>query len=321
MRNSHRRSSAIAITGCARDITSANKENAGAAAAVLGNLNTHTGNDSIHVTAAEKMKWNNPGAVLYTPQGLTEEQKAQARTNIGADTVRGAVLYTPQNLTGEQKVQALQNISAAPGWYGLGSGSKYLSADDDLNNVWENGFYRWEGTPPKNAPDVNGTVIGYCSAIVLNRGGSYNAHQIVYTHEGYELYRSCEGTTIHPWVWVNPPMWLNYEFRTAEQYLGKPVYKQLMYLGTLGSGSIKTFYPFGENYSAGSYNVFSVEFHLSNFQTDGGWTMTLPYVDHTTQQTIVRAQFVGSRIEFYISTNELAKYHGFALMKYTKATD
>ena len=94
-------------------ITLANKENAGAAAAVLENLNTHTGDTNIHVTAVEKAKWDNPGAVLYTPQ----------------------------NLTGEQKVQALQNISAAPGWHGLGAGARMLSAADDLNNVWENGVH------------------------------------------------------------------------------------------------------------------------------------------------------------------------------------
>ena len=49
-------------------------------------------------------------AVLYTPQALTNEQKAQARTNIGADTVQGAVLYTPQTLSDAQKEQAQANI-------------------------------------------------------------------------------------------------------------------------------------------------------------------------------------------------------------------
>lgn len=47
-------------------------------------------------------------------QTLTDEQKAQARTNIGADTVQGAVLYTPQNLSNVQQQQARENIFAAP---------------------------------------------------------------------------------------------------------------------------------------------------------------------------------------------------------------
>ena len=47
-------------------------------------------------------------------QNLTDEQKAQARTNIGAYTVQGAVRYdTTQTLTDAQKTQALSNIGAA----------------------------------------------------------------------------------------------------------------------------------------------------------------------------------------------------------------
>lgn len=55
------------------------------------------------------------GTVRYdAAQTLTDEQKAQARTNIGADTVQGAVLYTPQNLSNVQQQQARENIFAAP---------------------------------------------------------------------------------------------------------------------------------------------------------------------------------------------------------------
>ena len=270
-------------------ITLANKENAGAAAAVLKNLNTHTSNDNIHVTAEEKVKWNNPGAVLYTPQ----------------------------NLTGEQKVQALQNISAAPGWYGLGGGAHFLTAADNLDNFPQAGWYGWHESVPQNG------LFPFCSCLVLNCGNEYVTHQILYTADGSELRRMYNGGTggWKPFEWVNPPLYQGGEYRTTERYLGKPVYKQLMHLGALGSDSVKTFYPFGENYVAGDYNVFSAEFHLSNFESGGGWTMTLPYVDRTTQQTIVRAQWVGVRVEFYISTNELATYHGFVLLKYTKATD
>lgn len=55
------------------------------------------------------------GAVRYdTPQELTEEQKEQARKNIGADKAgTGAVLYDQaQDLTAEQKLQARENIGA-----------------------------------------------------------------------------------------------------------------------------------------------------------------------------------------------------------------
>lgn len=51
--------------------------------------------------------------VKYTPQELTDEQKAQARTNIGAisqEDVTGVVRYIEQTLTDEQKAQARTNI-------------------------------------------------------------------------------------------------------------------------------------------------------------------------------------------------------------------
>lgn len=55
------------------------------------------------------------GSIRYdAAQSLTDEQKAQARTNIGADAVQGAVLYTPQNLSNVQQQQARENIYAAP---------------------------------------------------------------------------------------------------------------------------------------------------------------------------------------------------------------
>ena len=51
-------------------------------------------------------------AVLYTSQTLTDAQKTQARTNIGAGKSE-SVLYTSQTLTDEQKTQARNNIGAS----------------------------------------------------------------------------------------------------------------------------------------------------------------------------------------------------------------
>lgn len=69
------------------------------------------------------------GSVRYdAPQSLTDEQKAQARTNIGADTVQGAVLYTPQTLSTEQQAQARENIGAGPD-------SAVLYTPQNLSNV------------------------------------------------------------------------------------------------------------------------------------------------------------------------------------------
>lgn len=116
--------------------------------------------------------------------------------------------------------------NSAPGGFGLGGGAKILTASDDLNTIWQSGWYAWD-TAPQNAPTVSGQPIAYCSALVLNKGGDYNRHQIVYTLEGYELHRSISDETIGEWEWVNPPMLTSVEYRTTERYNGKAVYKML----------------------------------------------------------------------------------------------
>lgn len=118
--------------------------------------------------------------------------------------------------------------NSAPGGFGLGGGSKFLTPDDDLNEVWENGSYAWDA-PPKNAPTEGGSPIPYCSMNVLNKGGDYNTHQIIYTFEGYEIHRYYDGAkkTWSEQAWVNPPMLTSVEYRTTEWYNGKAVYKML----------------------------------------------------------------------------------------------
>lgn len=52
-------------------------------------------------------------AITYDEQNLTDEQKAQARENIGAANDLEVVKYIAQEVTEEQKVQARTNIGAA----------------------------------------------------------------------------------------------------------------------------------------------------------------------------------------------------------------
>lgn len=177
-------------------------------------------------------------------QELTDEQKAQARANIGANTVQGAVLYTPQTLNDEQKAQAIGNINAAPGGFGLGGAAKVLTPADNLNDVWQAGWYTWDAAP-KNAPTVGGSLIPYCSMNVLNKGSAYNIHQIIYTFEGYEIHRYYDGAkkTWSEHAWVNPPMMVGVEYCTTKYYMGKPVYTQIKQFDNLTTE--QSFYPGG----------------------------------------------------------------------------
>lgn len=91
-------------------------------------------NDPIETTNMSNMirgiSGGSPNAVLFIEQNLTEEQKAQARENIGAakdGIAEGAVLYTEQSLQPEQKDQARKNID-------LHVGEEPQNADDGA--VW-----------------------------------------------------------------------------------------------------------------------------------------------------------------------------------------
>lgn len=84
-------------------------------------------------------------------QSLTNEQKAQARTNIGADTVQGAVRYdAAQTLTDAQKTQARENIEAqngalvtgsfsTKGWYRIVTGTAYSGGILTVQHSYNNG--------------------------------------------------------------------------------------------------------------------------------------------------------------------------------------
>ena len=122
-----------------------------------------------------------------------------------------------------------------------------------------------------------------------------------------------------PWEWVNPPMNLNTEYRTAERYMGRSVYKKLVALGEAPSAKgTKEIFPFGEDYNAGTYNVFSVDAHLSNSENDGGWTITTPHFN-INGELVTDIRFSGVRIDFYSSG--MTGYYGFALLKYTKLNE
>ena len=68
------------------------------------------------VESAEYINTSSPEGVKYTPQELTDEQKAQARDNIGAvasvDIPDNILTYSEQELTEEEKAQARTNIDA-----------------------------------------------------------------------------------------------------------------------------------------------------------------------------------------------------------------
>lgn len=173
-------------------------------------------------------------------QSLTDAQKAQARTNIGADTVQGAVRYdAAQSLTTVQQAQARSNINAAPGAFGLGGIGKLVT---DFDTVKTNGWYYAEAGA-SNAPDsshqwaVHVTSIASADVCVQDAYaiGTVNA----YLHCRRFVYVSST-TANNPWEWVNPPTLDSTEYLTTERYKWQHIYIKTISFGRLPNNTTKS---------------------------------------------------------------------------------
>ena len=184
--------------------------------------------------AYEKTVWVNGQAPALDAEHLNKIEQG----------IADAVSVTPQTLSDDQKAQARGNIGAAPDGFGLGGDATYLSADTDLNNITDNGWYQF-GPNPIHAPtDQDGWRGAYSPMFVKGRNAE-NLTQTIFcsnnvTYYGCQIKRVCASGTWYPWEWINPPMQLGVEYRTTERYLGKPVYVKAVNFGTLPNATTKT---------------------------------------------------------------------------------
>ena len=205
----------------------------------------------------------------------------------------------------------LQN--KAPAGYGLGGAAKYLTADDDLNNIWQAGWYCWDA-PPVNCPVFGIEGYGYVTysmMLVLNKGGNYVSGQVIYAPSGEVLQRMYNGSLggWQPWEWVNPPMDLGVEYRTTERYRGKPVYVKLVDCGTIPEqGTYKALV-----FSSDVNSIISVTAY-SPMRGN-----TLPYYDTNG----VKYSIAGSvnTVTIWNYSESLLDTDVRALIKYTKTTN
>lgn len=159
-----------------------------------------------------------------------------------------ATLNTDGKLLDAQ-IPELEKLGAAPAGYGLGETTGKSPPNNDLDNATEIGWYVFTNTT------VNAPFIGYGVVEVMN---SYVgpcilqiAHEVVSTSSGFQngnvsAQRRFRGKSWEPWEWITPPMTLGSamqdalpeeilirEYRTTERYNKKPVYVQLVNLGSL----------------------------------------------------------------------------------------
>ena len=161
-------------------------------------------------------------------------------------SVSGAVISDPVKLFSvyENNVSHMEDkdnphgvtasqVGAAPTGYGLGTGGVYCSSPD---SVFNGGFYRWD-VAKDSAPFAN------ASMLVIPRAKDTTAGQIAFGHAGNSkgvlAMRAASSTSANEWDWVNPPMTIGNEYRTAERYNASPVYTRLVNFGTLPNKTTK----------------------------------------------------------------------------------
>ena len=209
----------------------------------------------------------------------------------------------------------ITSANKAPGGFGLGA-IWNQAPENDANQIPGTGWFVAHQNTPTGGwwiiQDIFDGSVHYQFAFAKRSNSGVLGGTIVQRNKQ-------EQNDWGPWEWVNPPMNLNTEYRTAERYMGRSVYKKLVALGEAPSTKgTKEIFPFGEDYSVGTYNVFSVDAHLSNYANDGGWTITTPHFS-INGELVTDIRFSGVRIDFYSSG--MTGYYGFALLKYTKLNE
>lgn len=148
------------------------------------------------------------------------------------------VLYTPQTLSDEQKAQARGNINSAPGGFGLGTVSVAFS---DANDCIINGWYRDPDGNAKNTPWKWSHILvttflpnTYVRQDAYITGGPASVpsvnHAVRIKHPDFPEENAFWG----PWEYESGiPMQLGIEYRTTERFWGRPVYYKIVDCGQI----------------------------------------------------------------------------------------
>lgn len=216
-----------------------------------------------------------------------------------------------QTLTDEQKTQARSNIGAAPSGFGWGEElPRLVSTAAEVDAITANSIVRYANDLTNL---VDGDVSSYTryAIVVTYTVNETDKAQDVYcfgggVHGDVMLHRGRFGNTWLPWEWVNPPLLLGVEYRTTERYLGKPVYVKAVNLGVLPNNA-EASVTFG--------NAATLAFAVTAHALIGDSTSyTLPVLD----QAIVWA---GGATVYIKTTTDYSAWTGVATVKYTKTTD
>lgn len=246
-------------------------------------------------------------------QSLTDEQKAQARTNIGADAVQGAVRYdAAQALTDAQKTQARTNINAAPGGYGYGEQIECYNFTSERSAILEDFDTILAGMGNDTTKQIQlydasvSPAQRACSARIAKSDANNASVSSDFDENGRAIvYRKKSGTW-QPVEYVNPNLTLGVEYRTTERYLSKPVYCKLVDFGALPNATRKVV----------NHNIPNVSSVISVYGS--AQDQAIGAGAFNAQVTGINAD--NTNIIIWTSA-DLSNYSAYVAMKYTKTTD
>lgn len=174
------------------------------------------------------------------PQGPEGPAGPNRITSDTETDLNGVLVGDGEGVTAYTADAAREYVGAAPAGYGLGDTAKILSGNDDINTIFQGGWYVWGETAPLNAPiwvnnsnryeymRVDSHSLNSCTQTLFSN------YSIGY---GMSIRRQIQEGVVGEWEWINPPMAIGVEYRTTERYLGNPVYTKLVDFGELPAAS------------------------------------------------------------------------------------
>lgn len=218
-----------------------------------------------------------------------------------------------QTLTDEQKAQARGNIGTAPDGFGLGGSATLLTSADNLDALMKTGWYYYNTS---NAPQGTlPTALTPFATLILVSAAGNTCVQEAYdpTDSGLHgtvlrrtIYGVGTGAKIYPWEWVNPFMQLGVEYRTTERYNGQPVYCKLVNFGALPNATQKVV----------KHNIPNVSSVISVYGS--AQDQAIGVGAFSAQVTGINAD--NTNVAIWTSA-DLSNYSAYVAIKYTKTTD
>lgn len=265
-------------------------------------------------------------AIIATNSGIdyvTDEELSEA-----LEDKQDKTNYTAAQLNQYVGMVAANPNSAgfAPTGYGIGGESKLLTQTDNLDNVVTPGFYHFNGygnNSPTGGPDK--AIYTELNGLCVFQVEAYSNIRLLQTIKtiavpGIIIQRIINSEGVSAWEWLNPPMVEGVEYRTAERFLGKPVYQKVVNCTGLPSGTSAQ--PVYKNFNYGVANVSIPISAKGILYTVEGYPYPIPGVVSAFSDTMVAIDIgltlANIKILSYVDASTVTAK---VTCKYTKTTD